>query len=120
VKMFISYFHPLYPRLFIDLLSKEIDFTLIFTESVFNRMRTDCSKELELLTGSGSADLYVCDDSIKLTTITVTERFTYLCFFNKEGMYDHRKIMSFDESASKWGEELFTHYQNLSRRITEL
>ncbi|NOQ48660.1 MAG: DUF1724 domain-containing protein, partial [Methanococcoides sp.] len=45
---------------------------------------------------------------------------TYICFFNKEGMYDHRKIMSFDESASKWGEELFTHYQNLSRRITEL
>ncbi|MGM0771519.1 MAG: helix-turn-helix transcriptional regulator, partial [Halobacteriota archaeon] len=120
VKMFASYFHPLYPDLFSEIIEKGIRFDLILTDSVLDRMKKDCLDSLEMLISSNNTQLYVCDDSIKLTTISVTERFTYISLFNKDGRYDHRKIMSFDDSARIWGEELFSYYQELSSLLKDI
>ena len=120
VKMFASYFHPLYPELFSEIVENDIRFELILTDSVLDRMKNDCLDNLQLLMSSKNTQLYVCDDSIKLTTVSVTERFTYISLFNKDGRYDHRKIMSFDDSARIWGEELFSYYQEKSSLLEDI
>ncbi|WP_445476312.1 helix-turn-helix transcriptional regulator [Methanococcoides methylutens] len=120
VKMFASYFHPLYPELFSEIIEKGIKFELILTDSVLERMKKDCLEHLKLLASSENTELHICDDSIKLTTISVTERFTYICLFNKDGRYDHTKLMSFDDSARLWGDELFSYYQERSRQLKDI
>ncbi len=57
---------------------------------------------------------------MQLPTIAVTEKFMYICLFNKQGKYDHRKVMSFDASALRWGRELFMHYNELSQEVIEI
>jgi predicted transcriptional regulator len=118
--MFASYFHPLYPELFSEIIEKGMNFELILTNSVLERMKKDCLDSLQLLISSDNTEVYVCDDSIKLTTVSVTERFTYISLFNKDGRYDHRKIMSFDDSARIWGEELFSYYQERSSHLKDI
>ncbi len=110
--MFASYFHPLYPELFTEISANRTKFDLMLTMSVLDRMTEECEEELNILRASEDTNVYICDDNdIKLTTIAVTETFTYLCLFNKEGIYDHRKIITFDKSGIQWGKELFDHYK---------
>jgi len=119
VRSFISYFHPLYPSLYSELSQRGADLELILTRPVFERMKENCYNELQTMMDSENTKIYICDDEMKLT-ITLTERFIYICFFNDEGRYDHKKVMSFDESALRWGNELIDNYITISGLLDDL
>lgn len=42
-----------------------------------------------------------------------------LSLFYKNGIYHNHAIMSLEENALKWGEDLFLHYMKNSKEITE-
>jgi predicted transcriptional regulator len=117
----LSYYHPLYASLYSRLAKNEAEMEIVLTKPVFNRLKNDSRDELETLLNSKSTLVKVFDDEgLQLPTIAVTERFMYLCLFDKQGKYDNRKVMSFDASALRWGRELFIYYKKLSREITEI
>ena len=109
----LSYYHPLYSSLYSRLAKSG-------AESVFDRLKNDCRDELETLLDSENTVVKVCEENLKLPTIAVTEKFMYICLFDKQGKYDHRKVMSFDASALRWGRELFMHYNELSQKVIEI
>jgi predicted transcriptional regulator len=52
---------------------------------------------------------------------TVTDNTLLISFFNKNDRYDHQDILSNNETALKWGRELFSYYKDrASIRSTEL
>jgi len=114
----LSYYHPLYPSLYSKLAKGETEIELVLTESVFERLKNESPEELSSLIASEKTTLVVCEENLKIPTIAVTDRFMYLCLFDRHGKYDHRKVMSFDASALRWGRELFTHYRKSARKIT--
>jgi len=115
----LSYYHPLYPSLYSKLAESEVEVEIVLTEAVFEIMKTESPAELGVLLNSGNTVVKVFrEESLKLPTIAVTDRFMYLCLFDKQGKYDHMKVMSFDASALRWGRELFTHYSELCREVT--
>lgn len=116
----ISYYHPLYPSLYSRLAKSGAEMEVVLTKPVFERLRNDCMDELEILLNSENTVFKVCEENLQLPTIAVTEKFMYLCLFDRQGKYDHRKVMSFDASALKWGRELFMHYKELSREVIEI
>lgn len=118
VKTMLSYFHPLYPRIYHDIQKKGIKLDLIFTEKVYNRMIEECYEKINDMANAQNTNLYVLRNGIG-TTITVTDMFIYLCLFNKNGIYDHKKIMSFDDTAILWGERIFDHYKSKAELINK-
>jgi predicted transcriptional regulator len=114
----LSYYHPLYPSLYSKLAKSEAEMEIVLTRAVFERLKEDCRDELEILLNSKNTIIKVCEERLQLPTIAVTEKFMYLCLFDKQEKYDHRLVMSFDLSALRWGRELFMHYKNLSREVT--
>lgn len=116
----LSYYHPLYPSLYSKLTKSEAEVELVLTESVFGRLKSDSPDELRSLLDSENTTVVVCEGSLNVPTIAVTDRFMYLCLFNRQGKYDHRKVMSFDESALRWGRELFIHYNKSARKVTDI
>jgi predicted transcriptional regulator len=119
VKMFLSYFNPLHVDMYLELAKKGAELCLILTEPVFDRMKMDYFKELKSLMESKNVQIYICDKNITLKNV-VTERFCLLVLFDKKGKFDHQRLMSYDESAFKWCEELFTYYKNMSTRLDKL
>ncbi|MGB9941405.1 helix-turn-helix transcriptional regulator [Methanosarcina sp.] len=115
----LSYYHPLYPSLYSRLAKSGAEIEVVLTKAVFERLKNDCKDELETLLNSENTVFKVCEESLQLPTVAVTEKFMYLCLFDKQGKYDHRKVMSFDASALRWGRELFMHYKELSREVIE-
>lgn len=116
----LSYYHPLYPSLYSKLAKSEAEVELVLTESVFERLKNDSPGDLQSLFDSENTTVAVCEESLGIPTIAVTDRFMYLCLFDRQGRYDHRKVMSFDASALHWGRELFMHYRKSAREVTDV
>jgi predicted transcriptional regulator len=119
IKIFLSYFNPLHIEIFRELARKEAELCLILTEPVFNRMKKDYYDDMKFLIESKNIEIYICDENITLKNV-VTERFCSLVLFDKKGKYDHQRLMSYDESALKWCEELFLYYKAVSTRLEKL
>ena len=84
------------------------------------RLKNDYPGDLQSLFDSENIIIAVCEESLGIPTIAVTDRFMYLCLFDRQGRYDHRKVMSFDASALHWGRELFMHYRKSAREVTDV
>jgi predicted transcriptional regulator len=115
----LSYYHPLYPSLYSRLAKSGAEMEIVLTKPVFERLKQESSEELSILLDSKNTVIKISEGSLQLPTIAVTEKFMYLCLFDKQGKYDHRKVMSFDVSALRWGRELFMYYKELAGEVTE-
>lgn len=119
IKMFLSYFNPLHVEMYLELAKKGAEICLILTEPVFERMKADYYEDLKFLVESKNVEIYICDKNVTLKDV-VTERFCSLVLFDKKGKFDHQRLMSFDESALKWCEELFLYYKDRSIQLEKL
>lgn len=120
IKSSLSYYHPLYPSLYSKLARSETEVELVLTESVFERLNTESPDELRSLLDSENTTVVVCEENLNIPTIAITDRFMYLCLFDRQGKYDHRKVMSFDASALSWGSKLFAHYKKSARKVIDI
>ena len=67
---------------------------------------------------SKNSRLYVCDDDVaKLGALSITDDLILIAFFNRDGIFDHKKLISFEESALSWGNELFEHYKEMAELV---
>jgi predicted transcriptional regulator len=87
------------------------------TESVWTRIEEDFQKDKEQLEKMDNVQLFLYRNDLTPPTIITTDEFLLLSIFNKEGMYDHRDILSFDETALQWGKDLFAYYLDSSRKV---
>ncbi len=117
--MFLSYFNPLHVEMYLELARKGAEVCLILTEPVFDRLKTDYYEDLKSLVESKNVQIYICNKNVTLKNV-VTERFCSLVLFDKKGKFDHQRLMSFDESALTWCDELFTYYKDMSMRLEKL
>jgi predicted transcriptional regulator len=117
VSCFISYVHPQAPSLYLELADKGVSLSLFMTNVAFLKLKSEYPKEMKQILSSSDVELFLCNENVPLPSLAVTGWFTYLCFLNVEGRYDHRDIISFDESALLWATELIEHYRSKSERI---
>ncbi|WP_407355151.1 helix-turn-helix transcriptional regulator [Methanolobus sp. WCC5] len=117
VMAFNAYFHPEYPALYSSLAENGIYVSLVTTNPVHERMEMDYSDEIKKFMGFDNTELFVSDEMTGLATLVSTDRFLFLCFFNKKGQYDHTILMSFDSKALRWSKELFAYFKNNAQSI---
>lgn len=118
VLTFYSYFCPSCPLNYAELGRKETNFTLILTKSVYTRLKEEYEEQHNIMMQSKNSNLYVCeDDAAKLGALSVTDNLLLIAFFNSEGIFDHKKLISFEESALSWGKELFASYKEIAEKV---
>lgn len=117
VKGISPFIHPLYPKMFLYFAERNVDISLVVTESVFNRLKTEFRSEVEKFLAVDNAHVYVYDKEIFLSS-AVTDRFLSLGLFYNNSAYDHvNDIISFESRALNWGEDLYTYYERMSREV---
>lgn len=114
-----SYFSPAYPKVYIELAKRGVDVSVIITKPVFERLQNDYQEETKEFVNLECGNLFVFGDKIEIASGTVTDKFTAISLFYNTGIYHNHVIMSFDNSALKWGEDLFRYYLNNSTPITD-
>ena len=120
VKGLSPFIHPLYPKMFLHFAESGINISLVVTEPVFERMETEFRPEVEKFLALDNTHVYVYDKEM-LLSCTVTNCFLSLGLFYTSGVYDHvNDIICFGPEALRWGEDLYTYYEGLSREVKEI
>lgn len=114
-----SYFNPAYSSTYIELIKKGTKVCLIITKPIFERLKNEYSAVLQEYLTRENANIFVCNCPIKVASSVVTDRFIAISLFYKNGIFHNHAMMSSEETALKWGEDLFLHYMKNSNLITE-
>lgn len=109
--------HPQYPEYVFDLAEKGEYASIIVTRELLDKLKEEHKLELERGMGYKNTNIMLCDEKIGFS-FTVTDFSLTLRLFMNDGTYDFsRNIVSFDKSALKWGEDLFSYYEKHSKKI---
>ncbi|NOZ59112.1 MAG: winged helix-turn-helix domain-containing protein [Euryarchaeota archaeon] len=109
--------HPEYPEVILQLIEGGVSVSLVVTEKVLEELRKSHPEELERIL-SGGARLLVCRERVGVA-LAVTDLFVSLRLFLRNGSYDfHQNLISFETSAIKFGEALFSHYARRSALVS--
>jgi len=109
-------FNSTYPGIYQNIAEQGTPVSLILSEPIFKKLETDPASLLKPYLCHANAKLYVEKD-LRLILV-VTDNLLSLYLYNKSGTLDIiNSLMSFDESAIKWGKELFEEHRSRSRDI---
>jgi len=116
----VSYFHPLFPSLYLEIAEKGAFVSLILQESILKKWIEDQKKQTEKFIKMENTKLFVGTDCGKVPAITAADNFMAMVLFPKEAAFDRKYIFSFEQGALAWGKELYDHYERLSTRIYDI
>jgi predicted transcriptional regulator len=112
--------HPKYPNFFLSLAKNGVESSLILTPGVFRVIKEKYRDLLDEWLQCENAHLYVPDTDIKFSYV-VTDSYFSISLFYKSGIFDSKNdVVSFDPSARKWGERIFSYYVKRSKKIESL
>lgn len=117
---FASYFHPSFATLYPELAKKGIEISLMLTEPVFQRFKTDYEEELSTFLSFQNVRLFIFPQDPKIADFTVTDRFFLLTLFPKEKFFEHESLLSSEPEALKWGKDLFSHMLKKAIQVKEI
>ncbi len=110
-------FHQLYPQLFVQLAESGADVSIILTRDIYSKTVKCHADMIEKFISFENAQLFVSDFDIRLAS-AVIDNFFSISFFFKNGGYDSlNELVSSENTAIKWGEDLFDFFKEKSNRI---
>jgi predicted transcriptional regulator len=112
--------HPKYPNFFLSLAKNGVKSSLILTPGVFRVVKEKYHDLLAEWLACDDATLYVPDTDIKFSYV-VTDSYFSISLFYSSGVFDSKNdVVSYDASARKWGDRIFSYYQKRSEKIESL
>ncbi|MDR2944197.1 MAG: DUF1724 domain-containing protein [Methanosarcinales archaeon] len=97
------------------------DMTLIVTSKVYDRLVEEHGKRLsDIIRKENVTFMKLNDRSNAISpSMTITDVFTYIYFFNKDGVYDYKIIIGFEDVTRMWAKELYKYYKKQSVAVEE-
>ena len=115
---FYSYFCPSCPNNYAELARREVNYDLILTKPVYERLMEEYAEQHNAMMEARNSNIFICnDDTVKLGALSITDDLMLIAFFNKQGIFDHKKVISFEESARKWGKDLFLYFKENAEKV---
>jgi predicted transcriptional regulator len=111
-----SIFHPIFPEIFTKK-GENTEITLIVTQKIYERLKNDFEKELELYMAGEKRRLFVCVDEVRIAMIIKTECFMSADFLTSKGAFDQETLIGFDPAPMKWAEDLILYYRDKAQEI---
>ncbi|MDD4306615.1 MAG: winged helix-turn-helix domain-containing protein [Methanosarcina sp.] len=117
---FSSYFNPSFIPLYLEIAKKETEISLIVTEPVLKRLKTDYNEDLQALVGFEYVNLSFFPKNSKIADFTVTDRFFLLTVLPQAKFFEDESLFSSELQALKWGTDLFSHMQEEAVQVKEI
>ncbi len=109
--------HPEYPKYVIDLANKGVPVSIIVTRELLDEIKEKYYEELRRGLDLKNTLIMVCNENINIS-FSVTDFFLSMRLFLNDATYDFfQNLISFDGSAVRWGEDLFSYYEKRSRKV---
>ena len=111
---------PTTPKLLQTIAENGSKISIVVTEEYLEKIKQISYAELNKLLNLKNVNLFVFKEAVKPPQIMIADNKMTAIFFNENGKYDYMEIVTDNEIALKWGEELFIYYKDLSRPLSEI
>jgi predicted transcriptional regulator len=115
--VFSSFYRPEFLPLYTRLGRLESDVTLIFTESVLEKIMQNYEKKIRKLATLENTELFVCNDGIKLAELMVSDRGMIISLFDSNGRFYYEYMSCSEPEAIIWAKELIEFYKSRAWQI---
>ena len=112
----LSVYHPIYTEMQYKMAESGKDMTIIVTPKVYERLVEEDEKRLQkIIEKENVTFLKLNDDGDTIApSMTISDVFVYIYFFNNDGVYDNKIIVSLDDITRSWAKELYKFYKKQS------
>jgi predicted transcriptional regulator len=114
---FSSIYRPEFLFLYSESGRLKSETTLIFTETVLEKILQNHEKKIKKFATVQNAELFVCNDGVKLAELIVSDCGMIISLFDSNGRFYHDYIYCAGSQAITWATELFEFYKSRSWRV---
>jgi predicted transcriptional regulator len=109
--VFSSFYRPEFLPLYAKLGRGGAEVTLVFTESVFEKILHNYERKIKKFASMQNLELLVCNDGVKLAELIVSDNVMVISFFDRNGRFYHDYMTCSEPQAMGWAKELFEFYK---------
>ncbi len=118
VNSFVSFLHPDHLQIFLDLMDRDIDASLIVSEKLFEKIREEYFEDFRELLSTDSVKLFIYKDKMDLVSFSINDHCSVMRLLTKSHEYDSKQLVCKGQNALEWGQELFEYYRKRSVPVT--
>jgi predicted transcriptional regulator len=105
------------PEFCINAIRNNTSISIVITNQIYDTIKHDYPELLREFIENKNAELFVVDNSIKVSQI-VTDKCLYITFNINIGKFDmYSNLVSNDPSSIKWGRDLYEYYRKRSIKV---
>ncbi len=116
--MLLPYFHPNVIRETLNITKNGTKTILLTTPKVVRRIKKEFREDLTKLINSPNLEIRILDEKTKPPALFITDDLILIGFATEEGVWDDRELISQDEKALNWTQELFIYYKHMSTPLS--
>ncbi|WP_052735369.1 winged helix-turn-helix domain-containing protein [Methanosarcina sp. 1.H.A.2.2] len=117
IMMASSTFQPQTVDIFSKTLQNNLKISCVFTEQIFDKFLKEFPDQFKCFISHDNMTISIRSGHIGPLTLVVTDTFMSLWLFDKKGRFDGTTLISYEDSAIKWGRALFTYYSSISNLV---
>ena len=88
---------------------------MLVTPKVYDRLVEKDEKRLRNIIQRKNVTFLILEETdVIVPSMTITDVFTYIYFFNNDGVYDNKIVISADDDTRSWAKELYKYYKKKS------
>lgn len=115
--VFSSFYRPEFLPLYSKLGKLDSEVTLIFTESVLEKILHNYERKIRKFASMENTELFVCNDGVKLAELFVSDRGMMISLFDRNGRFYHDYMYCSEPQAMSWARELFEFYKSRAWQV---
>ncbi len=115
--IFSSFYRPEFLPLYSKLARMDSEITLIFTESVLEKILHNYERKIKKIASMQNTELFVCNDGIKLAELLISDRGMVISLFDRNGRFYHDYMYCSEPQAMGWARELFEFYKSRASQV---
>ncbi|RQD89436.1 DUF1724 domain-containing protein, partial [Methanosalsum natronophilum] len=112
--------YPNFPKLVDDLVTNGVNVTFVISEYLFDVLKRKRYEDFNQLIANENVTVFVCSKEFKFQYVSFNDHSIILSLFKKNGEISSKRMLCTSSTSLKWGHELFQHYMQYSKKITEI
>ncbi|TGC11434.1 helix-turn-helix transcriptional regulator [Methanolobus halotolerans] len=115
-----TFLFPNFSNIFTEYIEMGIRLSLIITNELSDKVKSDCPDEVTKLMDSENVEIYVHEEDMHLVSFTQNDCGLMLRLLSNSNppSYDYKRIFFQSPGALEWGKDLFDHYKHNSVLLT--
>ena len=119
LRFIFTFLHPTFPEILSHYLVRDIDISIILTQDLLDKIKTDLPEEFKKALVQDSIRFYIYSKDIKISSLSISDNCFVLRLLFNNNEFSSKQVYCCHHEAYKWSRDLFDHFMKDAVRIKD-